>query len=80
MRKCQSCRKGEALWAWQPFGPDESLQSFTALGSHYRGFPVITICDECKGKVQSRHDVAFTYRKVPYLAAGALQKVLPCPF
>lgn len=45
--KCQSCKGDQAVWAWQPFGPDDSPFTFTALGSHYRGFPVIKICDSC---------------------------------
>jgi hypothetical protein len=50
---CELCvREGraktnDAAWAWQPFGPDKQ-PSYTLLGSHYRGFQVIKICDEHK--------------------------------
>lgn len=49
--KCQICKHDEAIWAWQPFGPDERW-SFTALGCHYRGFPVIKICDQCHDLIE----------------------------
>ena len=58
MKKCERCKRmnketiGEALWAWQPFGPDEQ-PSYSLLGSHYRGFPVIKICDDCKKETEA---------------------------
>ena len=37
-----------AAYAWQPFGPDSSpVGTMTALGSHYRGFPVLKLCTAC---------------------------------
>ena len=48
---CKFCYR-TACWAWQPFGPDESPFSFAFLGSHYRGFEVIKICDYHKDKIE----------------------------
>lgn len=63
MVKCQLCRKEEAIWAWQPFGPDSDSRSFASLGSHYRGFPVIKICDTCKGRIAyGKQLIVFTYK------------------
>lgn len=49
MATCQLCRnpKISAAWAWQPFGPKDSVICFTPVGSHYAGFPAIKICDDC---------------------------------
>jgi hypothetical protein len=41
--KCQVCKQEQAEWAWQPFGPNETPDSYTLIGSHYRGFPVIKV-------------------------------------
>ena len=43
--KCQICRKREAEWAMQYIGED--TPTFSTLGSHYRGFKVVKVCDEC---------------------------------
>jgi hypothetical protein len=48
-KKCKYCGK-EAIWACQPYGPDEDT-TFALLGSHYRGFTVIPVCDECKERI-----------------------------
>ena len=44
--KCQLCKINEAEWAMQFIGEDKPTFSF--LGSHYRGFAVTKVCDECK--------------------------------
>lgn len=66
--KCKVCKQ-EAEWAWQPFGPsDDTRTSFTSLGWHYRGFPVVKTCDECKKKFEQGETLTFTYKKVEYTA------------
>lgn len=68
MRKCKICRTHEADWAWQPFGPSEDCRDGMAfLGSHYRGFPVIPICDFCLNTMKTK-PVTFEYRGVRYRA------------
>lgn len=49
--KCETCHAQEAIWAWHPFGPGED-HCFTTLGSHYRGWIVIKVCDECKNQIE----------------------------
>jgi uncharacterized protein YlaI len=49
-KKCKICKQREAIWACQPYGPDEDT-TFTTLGSHYRGFLVVAVCDECKERI-----------------------------
>ena len=66
MDKCHVCQNNVAEWAWQPFGPSEDADCFTALGSHYRGFPVIKICDDCKQRYQSGEPLVFVYRGLWY--------------
>ena len=44
--KCRICRCREAEWAAQLVGSD--TPTFSTLGSHYRGFRVVTVCDECR--------------------------------
>lgn len=51
--KCQICKEQEVAYAWQPFGPNETPDSYTLIGSHYRGFPVIKACSSCKMAFQS---------------------------
>lgn len=61
--KCQACKEQVAEWAWQPFGPSESPDSFALLGSHYRGFPVVKVCGSCKSAFQSGDvQVFFSYK------------------
>lgn len=75
MSKCQCCKEEEALFAWQPFGPDDNPASYTTLGSHYRGFPVIKVCFWCKTAFASGDfEVTFTYNKTRYV--GKDHKVL----
>lgn len=61
--KCQACKEQEVVWAWQPFGPDEKPNCYTLLGSHYRGFPVIKVCDSCKTAFETGDfPVTFAYK------------------
>lgn len=61
--KCQACKEQEVAWAWQPFGPDEKPDCYTLLGSHYRGFPVIKVCDTCKSAFKTGDfPVTFAYK------------------
>lgn len=46
MRKCEICGEREAAWAVQ-FVSDET-PTFTLLGSHYRGYRLLRVCDACK--------------------------------
>ena len=71
---CQHCHQYSAEWAWQPFGPDDSILSFTLLGSHYRGFPVLKVCDNCKLTVESEV-MFFSYRGHDYIANPTLNTV-----
>lgn len=67
MAKCQILKGQEADWAWQPFGPsDNPLGSFTMLGSHYRGFPVIKISDEAYCRIHAGETLNFTYQQRLY--------------
>ena len=52
--KCHICEDGEAIWAMQNIADDEL--TFTTLGSHYRGFKVVKVCDECKDALQNPED------------------------
>lgn len=73
MAKCE-CGQ-EAEFAWQPFGPEPNCRdkgAFTALGSHYRGFPVVKVCWDCKGRAQNGETVLFTYKKQVYHLIGEL--------
>ena len=63
--KCHACRGTFAEWSWQPFGPDPN-GSFAAPGYHYRGFPVIKVCDSCKKRVEEKSTVHFSYKGKPY--------------
>lgn len=58
MAKCQLCKTKEAIWAWQPDGPGEDEYTFTALGHHYRGFPVVKVCEPCKCAKLNEHATA----------------------
>ena len=55
MAKCKFCGAA-AGWSWQPNGPGEVL-TFTTLGSHYRGFAVIKVCDACKAQIEDDSNV-----------------------
>jgi hypothetical protein len=69
MTKCQICKKSTVAWAWQPFGPDSYIQRCTTLGSHYRGFPVIKICDNCRDSMMVYGGINFNYKNKPYHAS-----------
>jgi len=62
MPKCRICHEELALWAWQPFGPGKPREGFTLLGNHYRGFPVIKICESCKKSYQAGNAKVFTFK------------------
>jgi hypothetical protein len=67
--KCHACHEEEAHWAWQPFGPDKTPESFQLLGSHYRGFPVVKVCSSCKSAFQTGDFVVrFTYKGYRFIA------------
>src|SRR5260370_3422968 len=67
--KCHSCHEQEAQWAWQPFGPDKTPESFQLLVSHYRGFPIVKVCSTCKLAFQTGDFVVrFTYKGHRFLA------------
>ena len=46
MAKCRVCKQEEAIWAMQYIGED--VPTFSRIGSHYRGFGVVKLCDNCK--------------------------------
>lgn len=46
MAKCQVCKQNKAAWAAQFI--EENIPTFSLLGSHYRGFAVVKVCDTCK--------------------------------
>jgi hypothetical protein len=65
--KCQACKQQFATMTWQPFGPDPTGLTFTTFGNHYRGFPVVKICDTCKYNIcEQDHMINFRYRGVYY--------------
>jgi len=67
MTKCRICKEREAEWSWQPFGPaKDSRETFTVPGWHYRGFPVIPVCETCKDKIQAGETVQFDYKRTTY--------------
>ncbi len=69
MTKCAICKTEEAIWAWQPFGPDpDPVGTFAGLGNHYRGFPVIKVCELCR--IEIRKDgthVEFDHKGTHYI-------------
>lgn len=83
--KCQCCKQEYAVDAWQPFGPSETVDCFTGIGSHYRGFPVIKVCDACHTKIsQAVHEsdkyggFHFTYSDIPFVVVK--NEVTKSPF
>ena len=78
MSKCRSCKTNESVHTWQPFGPDDSILCFTRPGYHYRGFPAIGICEDCKNNVENGNPgVIFTYKKTGYYALDHQVKETP---
>jgi hypothetical protein len=67
MEKCQICKVNQSSWIWQPFGPAEDAFLFTFPGSHYRGFPAIKVCDDCRGIIQKNEPVDFYYKGRHYI-------------
>ena len=49
MRNCERCKEREAVFAVQYVGDDKP--SVSLLGSHYRGFRVTRLCEECKDAI-----------------------------
>ena len=80
-RRCCMRGCGEmAPWAWHPFGPGEPL-TFMMPGSHYRGFPVLRVCQDHKTELQAqKEDIALTYRQTPMCYAPAIDRVVQSPF
>lgn len=75
--KCSVCKSETAIFSWQPFGPDESPLHFTTLGAHYRGFPIIKVCNSCHTKIANavvRPELyggfEFSYRRTSYVLIG----------
>lgn len=66
MPKCRTCNENEATWAWQPFGPNDTPDSFALLGSHYRGYAVVKVCDDCKRLFQVGNALVFKFQSVLY--------------
>ncbi len=64
MIRCKVCsprhKAREADWAWQPCGPG-IVMTFTVLGSHYQGYPVVKVCDSCKRKLQASKTGRFNF-------------------
>ena len=57
------------LYAWQPFGPNKDAtegSAFALPGHHYRGFPVIKVCETCMESILEERSGAFTYKGVFY--------------
>lgn len=80
MKKCKHCHKNEAIWAWQPFGPDEDPQSSSRLGYHTRGFPMIQLCDFCFDLMcdNTENGFVFLWKRKPYILVNG--KVKEGPF
>ena len=68
MKRCQLCQSNMVEIMWQPFGPGEDALCFSFPGHHYRGFPSLGICMDCKEHLRdSSEDITFTYRKKAYV-------------
>jgi len=52
MTKCQECKKNEAEYAKQYIASDEP--TYSTLGSHYRGFKVVKVCEDCKNASEQK--------------------------
>lgn len=46
--KCQICKSQRVIWYGQAMNGANGKLTFTAPGSHYRGFGIIKVCDSCK--------------------------------
>jgi len=50
-RACDQCKERPAEWALQYVASD--TPTFSTLGSHYRGFPIVArLCEKCKDAMQ----------------------------
>jgi len=68
VRKCQICKENEYVWIWQPLGPDEDVkESFCLPGGHFRGFPTIAVCPQCKVDIQTGKETRYTYQGTEYI-------------
>lgn len=78
--KCQLCKQvAEITASWQPFGPDESIRCLTAPGSHYRGFPVLKVCQDCEQAISSGQRIpSFEFRNDAFIVQD--EKVIKSPF
>lgn len=78
MMKCKVCNENkDYLNSWQPFGPSDSTLCFSLAGSHYRGFPTIKCCDDCKKLLENGESVTFTYKGRIYVANDLTVKESP---
>ena len=69
--KCQICNSRHAvMWSWQPFGPGATL-TFVTPGSHYRGFAVVKVCDDCKRRLEAGETVEFAHKSHTYRFDGS---------
>ncbi len=75
--KCQVCARNDVEWSWQPAGPGEDARCFTLPGSHYRGFPVVKVCDHCKQRIEyGKTLLHFMYKDQTYrYYDGQIEKV-----
>ena len=72
-KKCEN----EAIWAWQPFGPDDAVEGTFALpGSHYRGWPAVPCCDYHKERIQRGQGGKFRCKGKDFEHLGGGTKVL----
>lgn len=81
IRTCVLCRtRTDAVWTWQPFGPEEDPRhAFTWPGNHYRGFPALTVCNECRFRIAGRQEeLSFQYKGRRYLYSAATGEVKTC--
>ena len=65
MQKCSICKQEPKVWSWQP-----DLESFYLPGNHIRGFATIPVGDKCKGKIDNKKSVIFTYKKQRFQSNG----------
>lgn len=59
-------------WAWQPFGPDQSVMCFSRLGHHYRGFPVVKVTEEQRKTIRAGSRFEFKYKTKRYIAESGI--------
>lgn len=79
MAKCVTCGKTEIAddgWTWQPFGPGEHALLFSFPGGHFRGFPALHVCDDCKQAIKRGEIVTFKYRGKVYRFAGQVMEAI----